>query len=216
MRNCALQWAGTEILSHCISSAFVARKCKSFLLQMPMCSRHKCKLLTPLMLSCSRHRCKVFTPQMLNYLHHRCKLFTPQMLSCSHHRCKLLTPDCTGTLLLLAIYFIAFAALKTGCHPHPASQLDRFLLSSTSSSSSPLAIVLGGGLGGKLSRLSPETKCCGGFHHPAGSFSAHKTDTEPHKENPIHNERINYTMRITATYVKIHSLMCTIKPQNVV
>ena len=90
----------------------------------------------------------LFTPLMLNYLLHRCKLFTPQMLSCSHHKCKLLTPDCTSTLLLLTICFTASATLKTGCHPHPASQLNRFLLSSTSSSSSPLAIVLGEG-GGK-------------------------------------------------------------------
>ena len=115
----------------------------------------------------------LFMPLMLNYLHHRCKLFTPQMLSCSHHKCKLLTPDCTGTLLLLVICFTISAALETGCHPHPASQLNRFLLSSTSSSSPPLAIVLGGGEGGadgKLSRLSSETKCCGGIHHPARPF----------------------------------------------
>ena len=37
-----------------------------------------------------------------------------------------------------------------------------------------------GGTEGKLSQLGSETKCCGGFHHPARSLSAHRTDMETH------------------------------------
>ena len=86
---------------------------------------------------------------------------------------KLFTPDCTGTLLFLAI---PLHSIRSPPHWSPsAHQLVRQLLSSaSSSSSSPLAIVLGGvggwvlrgGLDGKLSRLGFETKCCGGIPPP--------------------------------------------------
>ena len=102
--------------------------------------------------------------------------------------------DCTGTLLLLAIPLHSIYSSQRWCHPHPASQLDRFLLSSTSSLSSPLAIVferVGGAADGKLSRLGFETKCCGGFHQPVGLFfgsqNGHRDTTQ---ENRIHMKEL--------------------------
>ena len=70
-------------------------------------------------------------------------------------------------------------------------------------------------MAGKLSRLSFETKCCRGIHHPTGSFFRLTEQTQRHtRENRIHTK--NYKMRnITTTYIILHSLVRTIKPQNV-
>ena len=118
---------------------------------------------------------------------------------------KLFTPDCTGTLLLIAISLPNVGSSQNWLPS--AHQLVRQLLSSASSSSSPLAIVLGGGGGGgvdgKLSRLGFETKCCGCFHQPAGSFLAHRTDTR----DTLGELNYNYKLRITTIYIIVHSLI---------
>ena len=50
---------------------------------------------------------------------------------------------------------------------------------------------------------------------PQDHFSAHKTDTETHHGRPGFTGK-NYRMHnITTTYIKIHSVMRTMKPQNV-
>ena len=125
------------------------------------------------------------------------------------------TPNCSFS----SICITASVALHTG--RHPAHHLGHLLLSSASSSSSPLAIVLGrakrgGGPDGKLSHLGFETKCCGGIHHPAGSFFGSQNRHGDHtRESRIH-QRMNYKMHnITTTYIIIHSSLRTIQPQNV-
>ena len=75
----------------------------------------------------------------------------------------------------------------------------------------------GGPLDRKLSRYGFETKCCGGLHHPPGSFIGSQSnghgDTHGRAE---FTQRTNYKMRdITTTYIIKHSVMRTLKPQNV-
>ena len=69
----------------------------------------------------------------------------------------------------------------------------------------------GGGPRGKRSRLGFETKCCGGFHQPAGSFYGSQSRHRDHTGELNYN----YKLCITTAYIMVHSLIRTIKPQNV-
>ena len=144
--------------------------------------------------NCSCHRCeavrptdaKLFMPQMQAAHATDAMLFIPQMqaahailLSSSRHRCKPFTPQMHC--------HVAPPRHSASQHPQPSK-----LVAICPPACPPAAVICivvvvtsrhchgGGRLGGKLSRCGSETKCCGGLHHPAGSFSAHRTDTETH------------------------------------
>ena len=128
------------------------------------------------------------------------------------------TPAVVFIVVILVAYFTASATLKTDCHS--AHQLGNLLLSSALSSSSCRAGRREGGVGGvggKLSRLGFETKCCGGLHHPARSFISSQNGHRDTHRRAEFSQRMNYKMRdITTTYIIKHSVMRTLTPQNVI